>query len=340
MEPELIDRLHRQAATPFAVNEEALAAERERGEFTAANLSVKILSAIGGFFASLIFLLTLWLTNVMDEPVAAVGLGAVLLLTTIALGRHKREAFLASITICGYLVGVGLTLVGLPPEIAAPQLVYPVLMIAALTLVFTRNYFLVLLAVVSLPACLLYLELTLHALAYVSLAIGLCAAGLVVLSFTEHRFVANPRLPAVRTGLAVGLLVSLFWYRWGHWLADEPYERYGILPVSLALFALVICILWYSLPRRWAILSCVALLPLTLLPLLLGSFLLLLVSFRSQHFAGVGLGVAGLLYFTAQYYYDLRWNLLDKSLVLLASGASLLALYYFLQRKFPDGVPD
>ncbi len=340
MEPEVTDRLRRQATTPFTVDTRALyAAHRER-DLTTANLSVKILSAVGGFFASLLFLLALWLADILDEPVAAVGLGTTLLVLTIILGRHRREAFVASITVCGYLVGVGLTMLGLLPQIADAELVLPVLGIATLTLIFTRNYFLVLLAVVSLPACLLYLELTLHAMAYVAAAIGLGATGLVALSFTEHHFVANRRLPAVRAGLALGLLLSLCWYRWGHWMADEPYERYGVLPISLLLYVLVASVLGCSLPRRWAALAGLALLPLTLLPLLLGSGLLLLVSFRSQHFTGMGLGVAALLYFTAQYYYDLRWNLLDKSLVLLAAGALLLGLYYYLQRKFPAGVAD
>lgn len=339
MKPELIDRLRQRATVPFEVDRDALLSDRLVQHDNAAELSVRVLSGIGGFFASLVFLLALWLTELINVPVISASLGIALIVVTILLGRNKREAFLASITICGYLVGVCLTMVGLPPDVSDAQLVIPVAVIAAATLVFTRNYFLVVLAVASLPACLLYLQLTLHSVTYAALAVTLTAASLVAVSFLEYRFIADRRFPAVRAGLALGMLMTLLWYRWGQWMADEPYERYGVLPISLLLYALTAFTLWRCLPPRWGVLAGIVLLPFTLLPLLLGSFLLLLVSFRSQHFAGVGLGAVGLLYFTAQYYYDLRWNLLDKSLVLMASGALLLGLYYYLQRRIPADVP-
>lgn len=297
-------------------------------------VAVKVLSGIGGFFASLLFLLFLWIADLINRPVVASALGAVLVVATILLGRNPRQAFLATITVCGYLVGVGLTMVGLPPEVTDQQLVIPVVVIAVATLVFTRNYFLVFLAVVSLPACLLYLYLVNPTFIYVDLAVVFTALALVSFNLLEPRVSTHPSFPAVRTGLACGLLMVLLFYRWGNWMADLPQTYYAEAPAAISLYLLSVIVLWRSIPRAWAIGAGLVILPLTLLPLLLGSLLLLLASFRNRHFVGIGLGASGLLYFTAQYYYDLRWTLLDKSFVLMGSGLALLALYTLLQRKF------
>ncbi|MCP9235715.1 DUF2157 domain-containing protein [Lewinella sp. JB7] len=332
----LTDRLQRLRTSwqrPTATNAGALADRADEEEES--GIAVKVLSAFGGFFASLLFLLFLWITDLITHPVVATVLGLLLVVTTIVLGRHPRQAFLATLTVCGYLVGVGLTIVGLPPQISDRQLVIPVFLIAVGTLAFTRNYFLVFLAVVSLPACLLYLYLIDPAFVFVNLAVAGSAVALVGFAIFRGRLPGDPRYPAARTGWACGLLMSLLFYRWGYWLADLPPTYYDELPASVTLFALAAFLLWRSLPRPWAVVSSVILLPLTLLPLLLGSLLLLLTGFRERHFAATGLGVFGMLYFTAQYYYDLRWTLLDKSLLLMASGTLLLLAFLLVQRKFP-----
>ena len=291
---ELIDYLQERARRPFTVRREAItAAETDQAE----DQALRVLSGLGGFLASLLFLLFLWLADLLTRPVWAISLGTVLIVVTLLLGRTRRQAFLATTTVCGYLVGVGLIMVGLPPSIPTAYLVVPVLVIAACTVIFTRNYYLVLLATVSLPACLVFLHIVERSAGWTWLALGVCAAGLAVAGLREHRFLRDARLPPVRTGLALGLLATLVWFRWAQLVYPDVAGTH------------------------------------TVLPLFGGCLYLLLLSFRNQYIFGICLGVAGLFYFTVQYYYDLRWTLLNKSISLMVAGGLLLLAYYFLHYR-------
>ena len=296
--------------------------------------AVRVLSAFGGFFASLLFLLFIWLSGVIDSRPLSIGLGVALVLTAIVLGRNRREAFLSTVIVCGYLVGMGLILAAFPPYRHEGYIVLPVLAVAVATLLFTRNYLMLLLAVVSLPGCLLYLHLTERAFWLVDVAVALSATGLVVANLLEPRLHARPRFSPLRVGLVLAVFMTLAYHRWGYWLIGPNTTVAAEWPLAAVLYALTLLVAWRTLERGWVIALALLLLPLTLLPLLLGSFLLLFVSFRNQHFFGIGTGITALLYFTAQYYYDLRWDLLDKSLVLMGSGALLLGAYIIVQRKF------
>ncbi|WP_157974316.1 DUF4401 domain-containing protein [Lewinella sp. IMCC34183] len=292
-----IARWRARASVPFTVDEAALAADAGQRDDDDTDQAVRVLSGLGGVLSSLIFLLFLWITDLFTRPVVAVPLGVALIVTTLALGRTRRQAFLATTTVCGYLVGVGLIMVGLPPQVSDSQLVWPVLLIAAATVAGTRNYYLVFLAVVSVPACLLYLHLVQREPAWVWAAVLLAALGVAGVTYFEHFLIADRRMPPLRSGLVCGLLLTLVWFRWGEWMVPGG----GHLNVAVVPFA--------------------------------GSLYLLLLSFRNQHALGAGLGVAGLAYFTVQYYYDLRWTLLDKSLILMAAGALLLVAWALLRRN-------
>lgn len=328
-----IDKLRRRATVEFTVDEAGLERALAERDDQRSSTAVRVLSGIGGFFASLLFLLFLWLSDLLNAPDATFVLGLALVGGTILLGRHRRQAFLATVTICGYLVGVGLVLSSLPYAGAADYLpVVPTVIIAVATLLVTRNYFLVFLAVLSLPACLLYLHLARYGPWLVDAAVLLSAGALCLTAFFEHRFLADRRYTAVRSGLVLGLLMCLVYYRWMFWLTPRLDVFLGEWVIGGGLYLLTVATISFALGRRWAAGLGVVLLPLVLLPLLLGSLLILLLGYRNRHFLGVATGVMGLVYFTAQYYYDLRWDLLNKSLVLMASGA-LLLVAYFLQRK-------
>ena len=294
---ERIERWRGRAATPFAVDEAALAGERALREDEESENSVRVLSGIGGALSSLIFLLFLWLTDLLTRPVVSVVLGIVLFAVTLWLGRQRREAFLATITVCGFLVGTGLIVVGLPPDFSDPQLALTILALAAVTIAVTRNYYLVFLAVGSVPTALLYLHLVGEGTVWVWMAVALTAGALVAVTLFESYLIRSRRLAPARAAIGAGLLGSLLWFYWAEWVVPA-----GSLPE------------WPVVPFG-------------------GSLLLLLLSFRNQHALGTGLGVSGLIYFTAQYYYDLRWDLLDKSIILMVAGTLLLAAYFLLHRK-------
>ena len=297
MLPESIRYLLDRARYPVTVRDGALRADRAELEELRTDQALQVLSALGGVLASLLFVLFFWSVGVLSDRVVSLVTGSVFVVVTILLGRSRRQAFLAAITVTGYVLGTVLIMIGLPSSAGAAFPVVPVILIAVATLCVSRNYYLILLAAGSLPVCLLYLHLVWESAGWTWAALLLSATALGYLSRYEYRHVHDRRFRPARSGLALGLATTLLWFRWaGYFTGHDTGTR-------------------------------------SVLPLFVGCVFLLLVSFRNRHFFGLGLAVAGLAYFTAHYYYDLRWDLLDKSKVLLLTGTVLLGVYGWLYRR-------
>lgn len=297
MRTEAIDRLRRDAQRPVTVQNELLTTEAAALESESSDQSLQVLSALGGVLSTLLFVLFFWSVGVLNDPLIALLTGAVLVGVTIVLGRTRRQAFLATTTVTGYMLGCTLIMIGLPESYGDVVVIVPVLLIAAITLILTRNYYLIFLATASVPLCLIYLHLVLDHAAWTWAALLLGVAVLAYAASFEYRHLHDRRFRPVRSGAAFAFLVTLVWFRWAEYITGDGYGTA------------------------------------TVLPLFIGCSYLLLVSFRNQHLFGLSLSVAGLGYFTAQYYYDLRWDLLDKSIGLMLAGTLLLIAYGFLHLR-------
>jgi len=75
------------------------------------------------------------------------------------------------------------------------------------------------------------------------------------------------------------------------------------------------------------------LLPTALSPAIPGAVLIILLSFLVNYKTGLVLGIMAFIYFISQYYYDLNFTLLTKSILLFSSGAFFTALYLFTHKK-------
>ena len=333
MTPEWLHELQHRARTPFTVPAE-LPATDPAAEEEEVGTAVKVLAGFGGVPATLILIGALLLAGIYERPAVCTLLGAALVAVTLYLGRYPQVVFLATSIVCGYLLGVGLLYVGLWEALTTGQLAAPVAAVALITLLTTRNYFLIFVATVSLPACLIYLNLVERGIGLAP-AVLLPALALLLVQLREAWLLTDSRLRPLRAGLCVSLLLGLALYRWSDYAGLFLLDADRLL-LTLGLYACTLITLYVALGIRWAAILALVLLPLCWLPLLLGSAYLLLLSFHHRYFIGTALGVLGLAYFTIQYYYDLRWDLLNKSLILMASGGLLLLLYYCLHRRFPN----
>ena len=64
-------------------------------------------------------------------------------------------------------------------------------------------------------------------------------------------------------------------------------------------------------------------------PSISGAIVILLLSFLVNYKTGLALGIVSLIYFISQYYYDLNFTLLVKSMILVVSGIILLLFFLF-----------
>ena len=324
--------LRARASRSFTVDYAGLRGEQQREEEDEVSAAIKVLSAFGGLIATLIFIGVLFLSGFYASPTACLYLGTALIGGALYLGRDRRVAFVATSLVSAYLLGVCLLLFGLAEYLSLSGLALPVAVVAVTTLIATRNYFLVFVATVSLPACLVYLNFVERGALGLAPPVLLPAVALLLLQWYEYRFLADRRLRPLRAGLAVSLLLGLALFRWSDYVGLLTLRPDDVL-LTAGCYLLCLTTLYRALGWRWTIVIGLAIAPLLLLPLLLGSLYLLLLSFHHHYFVGTGLGVLGLLYFTAQYYYDLRWDLLDKSIVLMVSGALLLGVYAIVNHR-------
>ncbi|MNR02773.1 hypothetical protein D3C85_1186390 [compost metagenome] len=112
----------------------------------------------------------------------------------------------------------------------------------------------------------------------------------------------------------------------------------GIIVVSAIIYTLtkVIDILNIHQKRQkiYIYVSCIlVLLPSILAPAVSGALLILLLCFLVNYKTGFAIGIISLIYFIGQYYYDLHFTLLTKSILLFATGMLFLVLYLFFHRK-------
>ena len=80
-------------------------------------------------------------------------------------------------------------------------------------------------------------------------------------------------------------------------------------------------------------LSLLTLLTTILAPAISGSLLIVLLAFKVNYRTGFVMGLIALVYGIGQYYYDLQFTLLVKSIMLMASGALFLLFYFYLKNK-------
>lgn len=68
-------------------------------------------------------------------------------------------------------------------------------------------------------------------------------------------------------------------------------------------------------------------------PSISGAIILILLSFLVNYKTGLAIGIISIIYFTSQYYYDLNFTLLTKSILLFSSGMLFLLLYFITTKK-------
>jgi len=68
-------------------------------------------------------------------------------------------------------------------------------------------------------------------------------------------------------------------------------------------------------------------------PSISGAMIIVLLSFLVNYKTGLAIGIISLIYFISQYYYDLNFTLLTKSIILFSSGIVFLLFYLFTTKK-------
>lgn len=303
---------------------------------------VKAMVGVAAWIAAMLLGVFFSLLGVIDTGEQLIGWGVVLIIGAVSLKRWQQQSiFWGQLAFAVVLAGQGLLLVGVGvlSENGTTVALAAIGLEVVLLLLYpdALHRMVSLLAIVGASAFLIYDQgwpQLLHLLLFV------ITIGTVATWQGEFRLITS-RFHAYRTPLGYGFALALFalcslaltdWYGEIHWW------------IATALLAAVLLYLGYqvlqdlalSLSSRaalWAFVATILLaIPAYETPGILAAVIVLLLGrWRSN---GLLLGIAAtfLLFFLSAYYYNLEVTLLNKSYILMGTGAALLAAWWGLRR--------
>ncbi|KMQ59477.1 permease [Chryseobacterium angstadtii] len=326
-------------------DEEAIFAAYEKNN-DHQSLAIKILSILGGLLASLAFIGFLFLTGIYDSTAGLFILGSISIIGGILINTYYDKIILDTVSISSYIIGYILLTMGFVKlEMSENTISLIFIMIAGLTLILARTYIISFISVLVINGAFLTMIITSHNDDLAHLYTSVLAILLTFVFLKEAKIISlhnalsklyNP----VRIGLVISFLAGLILLGKSD-LIDLSGEYLWISSVVIILTIL------YVLSRLFErlnisgtqqkagiyIISTLILLPTILSPAISGAILIILLSFLVNYKTSFVIGIIAFIYFVSQYYYDLHFTLLTKSILLFSSGILFLGLYLLTRKK-------
>lgn len=342
----ILEHINKEEGQTFAYDIKAIEEAFENKNKEKSNIAIKVLSVFGGFMAALAFLGFLFVLGIYDSASAMLVMGILFLAGAIALNKFFDRIIIDTFSISVYGIGLALIIFGMADMSMDEDVITLVVIgIAIISLLIAQTYMLSFLSVVTIAVGVMVLIFSndsynlLHAYVFVyTLALASCFLG-------EGWFLAvNKKLAKlygpIRIGLVISLLMGLIALGKRDLVPEaHDYIWLSSLPIALCILYVVydiIGVLGITQTRTKVLiyaLSVAVLFPTILAPSIAGAILILLLGFRVNYKTGMVAGIIALVYFVSQYYYDLNFTLLTKSIILFCSGVAFLLFYLFISKK-------
>lgn len=341
-----IETLQQKLGDKFQINSTAIEKEIKKSANNKSSLSIKILTVIGGIIATFAFIGFLLIAGIYKSDTVLLGLGIVFIVSALMLNKYVDLLITDTFSITLYLVGYTMLSYGLKMhEGQSFYLLYIYILIATISMLISQNYILVFIS--TLIICGSSIGLIFHHKAYDLFHVYNLILSAIILLWTMHEAklirthkIVNKLYTPMRIALIISLIYGLFLVGKKGWIRD-----YAMHPwISSIVIAIGILYVVYQILQNLQIknknnvllimLFCLAICGLLIFaPAVLGSIFLMLLCFYSQNQSSLVLSLLALIYFICQYYYDMRYTLLDKSIIMLVSGALFLVLFYFIHKN-------
>ena len=339
---ELIQQIGSLEGDSFKVSEEALFKEYQKRNNQQSNLAIKILSIVGGILASLTFMGFLFIAGIYNSSSALLLIGSVLIALAIVLNRMYQKIVIDTFSICIYLIGLSLVVFGLADLMFDENMIVILCIVLALgCLYLSKSYLLSFVSVLTVSICFLTLIISNDVYDFIHLYVWVYTCLLVYFFLNEANLIRYKLYDPIRVGLLFSLLFGLIAIgKEGLMPLNSDYTWVSSLISIISILYLVGKIVALmeadSLKLKgWIyLLTTAALLPTFFAPSISGALLIMLLCFMVNYKTGFAIGIIALVYFVGQYYYDLNFTLLTKSIILFSSGIVFLLFYLFLTKKF------
>ena len=326
----------------FQCEENTILKSFEQSSVETSSLAIKVLSIFGGFLASLAFLGFLFIFGIYDSEMGMLMLGILFIIGALVLNRKFDRLIIDTFSISIYLVGYALVIIALLNLDVDENFVTLLVLVSALCGLFVaQTYMLSFISVVAIAVCLLILIISNDQYNLIHAYVAVYTMLLVFCFFNEARFYTSgikwSKLYApIRVGLIFSLLLGLI--ALGKLDLIPINQNYIWISSAVAFVAILfvvfnlIKVIGVKSGQTKTLIYCLSvalLLPTAWAPSISGAILIMLLSFMVNYKTGLAIGIIALAYFVSQYYYDLSFTLLTKSIILFSSGVVFLLFYLF-----------
>jgi hypothetical protein len=164
---------------------------------------------------------------------------------------------------------------------------------------------------------------------------GLLTISLYIFIEKEYRALSQYRqhihkYSAVLVCMILAMFVSIYVSRY----MEVDYWVLGIVPYMCLLLFIQNRLTNNPLANQYFYMASIILLPLVGAPGIIASIFVLVMSYHIQHKLAIGLGILSLIFFIGDFYFNLQFSLLIKSLLLMASGAMLLGMFAMTRSRW------
>ncbi len=343
---ENIEYISKHECDSFECNEIEIKKEYINAQKDKSSIAIKILSVLGGFFATLAFLGFLLIAGLYDSEAGLVVTGLIFTGAAIWLNVVYKKLIIDTLSVSAYAIGLCLMAFGLLELGAGDNTICVFLMIISLlTIGITKNYILSFVSILTINGCFIYLIIDNDLSSLIHFYDAILLILLTYVFLNEAKLLADKRFPTklynpVRIGLMISLITGLVF------VGQRGIFDFGIkyiwassiitIPLTIYVISIIAKIIGVTKTKSlYLIYSCsiLFLLPTAMSPAISGALLIILLSFLINFKAGITIGVISFVYFISQYYYDLNYTLLTKSIILFVSGIVFLLFYLFTHKK-------
>lgn len=327
------------------VEEDALYKSYEQTE-NHHSMAIKILSVFGGILGSLTFIGFLFLAGLYDSGAAMIVTGVLLMLASIWLNKEFDTILLDTASISAFLISLVLIGTGMTAlEVNYKITLVLFTIISFVLLLFVHNYIFAFIALLVINGCILILMGTNEMFDLIHFWIAGLTALLLLLFLKEEKLLTHFKehidlYKPLRIALILSLLFCLYML-----------TRAGLFPLNEGIFwlsslTMLVGILYTlrSLLHTMGIsdkkqqfflytAAILLLVPTAPSPSIMGSLLILLLSYHVKYKTGTAIGIVSFIYALSQYYYDLHFTLLTKSILMFTSGLLFLGFYFVIRKK-------
>lgn len=309
------------------------------------NLTIQVISTIGGILTAIFFLGFLALANIIRSEASCLILGTLLIITTLAISHIVIRSFLDAMNITLYIAGC--TLLGLGLYSSISSLFFVLIGVSILTFFLSKGFILPFLSVILFNISVFGEAAHIFSSSYpLQIAVIPILGAFLFTNIFERRLFqimdSSSKYKPFHLGLFVSSLLSLSGLSINS-LTSETNSWAVSCILSIFIWAGLLLMVQRIMQVMKVenpvnqigiyILCIIICLPTVFAPYLSGSLLLILICFHYGYKAECAAALVLFIYTISKYYYDLNTSLLIKSITLFLIGIAFITAWYFFTQK-------